>query len=90
MPRSRSPAAEIPHTWDIEHWPDFVYPHTPQRARYLVRTYRDELTRDGVMARVGRELVFFGSRYARWLEKRAANVPGYVPAPNRPRPAAAA
>lgn len=87
MSRSRSVAAEVPHSWDMENWPDFVYPHKTQRARYLVRTYRDELMRDGVMARVGRELVFFGARYVRWLEKHAANVPDYQIAPNRQEPA---
>lgn len=86
MSRSRSNTAEVPHSWDMENWPDFVYPGSPSRARYVVRTYRDELIREGVMARVGRELVFFGARYIRWLEKRASDVPGYVPAPNREQP----
>ena len=83
--RTRSAAAEVPHSWDLENWPDFVYPHKPQRARYLVRTYRDEFLKEGVMARVGRELVFFGARYVRWLEKRSAKVPDYQPACNRER-----
>lgn len=83
--RSRSAALEVPHSWDVEHWPDHVYPGSASRARYIVRTHRDDLIREGVMARVGRELVFFGARYARWLEKRASEVPGYVAAPNRER-----
>jgi hypothetical protein len=88
--RTRSAAAECPHSWDVEHWPSDVYPHSGTRAKYLIRTYRDEFLREGVMSRVGRELVFLGARYAKWLEKRAAHVPDYVPAPNRVRAEAAA
>jgi len=70
--------AEIPHTWDFEHWPPHVYPHSAHRAKYLARAFRDDLIREGVMTRVGRELVFFGARYDRWLQKRRADVPGYT------------
>lgn len=87
--RSNS-AAELPHSWDLEGWPSTVFPGTTSRARYIVRTHRDELIREGALARVGRELVVFGARYVRWLEKRASEVPGYVPAPNREPPQAAA
>jgi hypothetical protein len=31
----------------------------------------------GAMVRVGREIVIVGQRYNRWLERQAANVPGY-------------
>ena len=87
MSKQRPADSSIPHSWDVEHWPQTVYPHSSHRARYLIRTYRDELLCEGAMSRVGRELVFLGARYSRWLEKRAAYVPGYVPAPNRERPA---
>jgi hypothetical protein len=83
MSRSKSAAAEIPHSWDLEHWPVDVYPHNGGRAKYLIRTYRDELLAAGVMCRVGRVLVFVGAKYARWLAKRAAHVADFVPAPNR-------
>lgn len=83
MSRSRSLAAEVPHSWDIEHWPDHVYPGSPSRGRYVIRAHKDDLIREGALARVGRELIVFGGRYVRWLEKRAASVPGYMPAPNR-------
>lgn len=84
MSRQRSATAGIiPHSWDVEHWPPTVYPHSGHRARYLIRAYRDELIREGVMSRVGRELVFLGARFNRWLEKRAAYVPGYEIAANR-------
>ena len=87
MSRQRSAAGSIPHSWDMEHWPVDVYPHSGGRAKYLVRTYRDELLHAGVMSRVGRELVFLGVRYTRWLEGRAVYVPDYVPPPNRKQPA---
>ncbi|MGH8228270.1 MAG: hypothetical protein ACREU3_10275 [Steroidobacteraceae bacterium] len=89
MPRQLSVRAEIPHSWDVEHWPAGVYPHSEGRARYLIRTYKDELLREGAMSRVGRELVFLGARYSRWLERRAAYVPDFEIAPNRPKKDAA-
>ena len=90
MSRSQSQATPIPHSWDLEGWPPSVFPGTTTRARYIIRTHKDELIREGALARVGRELVVFGARYVRWLEKRASGVPGYVPAPNREPPQAAA
>lgn len=72
------PAAEpAPHSWDIEHWPPSVYPHTTGRGRYVVRANRDSLIQAGALTRVGREIIVLGARYTRWLELQAANVPGY-------------
>lgn len=78
MPRRETNAEPAPHSWDIEHWPAAVYPHTSGRARYLVRSHRDELLVAGALSRVGRELIIIGAKYSRWLEKGASNVPGYV------------
>ena len=83
--RTVSTAAEAPHSWDLEHWPQNVYPHGKSRARYLVRAYRDELMTAGALVRVGRELVVIGDRYTRWLQLQAANVPGGVCNANRPQ-----
>ena len=83
MPRSRTPGADIPHSWDISSWPESVYPNSPSRGRYLIRKHKDDLLREGALCRVGKELVCIGARYARWLEKQAANVPDYEIAPNR-------
>ncbi len=83
MTRSHTQANQVPHSWDLENWPPAVFPSSTSRARYIIRTHKDELIREGALARVGRELVVFGARYVRWLEKRASEVPGYVPAPNR-------
>lgn len=83
MPR-KDPTAELPpHSWDLEHWPPGIYPHTETRARYIIRAHRDELLAAGALSRVGRELVVVGARYAAWLERRASNVADYEIAPNR-------
>ena len=82
-------AASIPHSWDFEHWPPSVYPHTASRARYILRTYRNEFEKQGILSRVGRELVIIGARYARWLELHTADVVGYEVPANRPPQAAA-
>jgi hypothetical protein len=78
---SNTGAFSVPHSWDLEHWPVDVYPHTESRARYLIRAYRDELTLAGALTRVGREIVVFGEGYSRFLEKRKAQVPGYITPP---------
>jgi hypothetical protein len=85
MPQRSQIAERVAHSWDLEHWPEHVYPHNTGRARYLVRVYKGELVAAGVLCRVGRELVFFGERYVRWLERRRADVPGYVIPPKRER-----
>jgi hypothetical protein len=84
MPKREPSAQPAPHSWDLEHWPPGVYPHTEGRARYVVRAHRDELLAAGAISRVGRELVVLGSRYARWLEGQSTRVPGYEIAANRP------
>ncbi|MDA8348304.1 MAG: hypothetical protein M0038_05805 [Pseudomonadota bacterium] len=62
-----------PHSWDLEHWPHEVYPHTESRARWLLRSHREEL-------------LVAGARYSNWLQRQASNVPGYQSNAN-PRPA---
>lgn len=77
-------AAElVPHSWDIEHWPAHVYPHTPNRGRYVVRAHRNELIDAGALIRVGRDLVVIGAPYTKFLAKRAEHVATYDIAPNR-------
>ena len=70
---------ELPHSWSLNTWPPSIYPHTRERAQYLVRAHSDSLTKAGALSRVGRELVVLGERYGRWLERQASNVPGFVP-----------
>lgn len=75
----------LPHSWPISDWPADVYPNTPKKARYLARSHKDELHREGALVRVGRELVFIGAPYSRWLQKKASRVPDYDCPANRPR-----
>ncbi len=82
MPRNRYP---VPHSWSLSTWPDDVWPHKTDRARYVVRANRSELLAAGAIARVGREVIVLGDRYSRWLERKSADVPGYEIAPNRSR-----
>ena len=79
----RISVASKPVCWDLEHWPPDIYPHTESRARYLVRAYRNDLILAGALTRVGRELVVFGEGYARFLQQKAVNVPGFTANPNR-------
>lgn len=88
MTRTVSTATTAPHSWDLEHWPPTVYPHTTCRARYLLRAQRLDLLRAGALVRVGRELVVIGDRYTRWLQTRAADVPEYQSNANSARSAA--
>jgi hypothetical protein len=90
MAAKNSQAERAPHSWAIDQWPATVYPHTPSRARYIVRANRDELIAARALSRVGRDLVVLGEGYARWLAKRVAKVEGFDIAPNTVRAAKAA
>ena len=89
MPRSsaQQSAQAAPHSWDLEHWPESVYPHTTSRARYLTRIHKHELIACGVLSRVGREFVFLGAPYTRWLQKQAMRAAKYDLAVNTGRSA---
>lgn len=76
--RTVSTAAQAPHSWDLEHWPQEVYPHSERRARYVLRAHRNDLLAAGAIVRVGRVLVVIGDRYTRWLQLQASNVPEYA------------
>jgi hypothetical protein len=87
MSGKSAPAQPIPHSWTIDTWPVGVYPGSPSRARYIFRMHREALLTQGAVARVGRDLVFFGSNYHKWLERQRSNVADFKIAPNA-RPAA--
>lgn len=78
--------SNVPHSWSVELWPPTVWPGSPSRGRYVTRAFRDALIAEGALARVGRELIVFGDRYTRFLQRRAVNVPGYEIAANRAAP----
>lgn len=75
--------ATIPHSWDVEHWPVHVYPHTTGRARYLLRMHRKDLLAARAIARIGREIVIIGAKYSRWLASQTKRVSRYEIPPNR-------
>jgi hypothetical protein len=86
MSRAATIRASIPHSWTIQGWPRDVYPNCESRARYIFRMHKDSLLAAGAVCRVGRDLVFFGSNYQRWLEKKRGDVAGYEIAPNKAPP----
>jgi len=89
MTKQRNPIAQpAPHSWAIESWPAFVYPHSPGKGRYLVRCNRTALVQAGALSRVGRDLVVLGAPFSRWLESQSNRVAGFEIAPNRPEVAA--
>jgi hypothetical protein len=88
MPKARAQAAaQAPHSWDLEHWPADVYPHTPGKGKYLVKSQREKLLEAGAITRVGRDLVVLGAPFTKFLESQASRVDGFQIAPNRERSA---
>lgn len=91
MSARKSPAAAAqlaPHSWSLDSWPSTVWPHSGERARYVVRTLKLELIDAGALTRVGKMLVFMGAGYTRFLQQRGAKVAKFDVAANRERPAA--
>ncbi len=86
---AKTAAERVPHSWGIEDWPASVYPNKPSRARYIVRSHRDELVAAGALTRVGRDLVVMGAGYSAWLAKQAGRVARFDIAPNATRGEAA-
>jgi hypothetical protein len=72
MPAGASP--EIPHSWSLSSWPASVWPNESARARWVLRSYRNELTAAGALSRSGKTLIVLGRGYARWLANRVAYV----------------
>ena len=82
--RDRSPATEAaPHSWDVDGWPAMVWPNDARRARYIIRTCKNELIAEGALSRVGRRFVVLGAPYTRWLQKNGARAAKFDIAPNR-------
>ncbi len=73
----------VPHSWAIRDWPSEIFPSSSDSARWLIRCRKPDLVAAGALVRIGRQLVVIGSRYARWLERQASEVPDFEIAPNR-------
>jgi hypothetical protein len=85
MPDNRnlsSAAQPAPHSWDLENWPAHVWPHSAQRARYLIRIWKRELIAARALCRVGRQFVLLGVGYSRWLQSHGTRAARYDIAPN--------
>jgi hypothetical protein len=68
MPRPKKQISQpVPHSWDFEHWPLHVWPHSERRAKYIFKSNRSALIEAGALTRVGRDLVVLGAPYATWL-----------------------
>jgi hypothetical protein len=75
-----SPVLPTPQSWSLKTWKEqapHVWPGDGTRARMLVRLHRAELTSFGALTRIGRELVFIGVGYQKWLASNTSRVPGY-------------
>jgi hypothetical protein len=84
MTKTRIPTAQpAPHSWALENWPLFVYPHSVSKGRYLCRSNRSALVAAGALTRVGRDLVVLGGPYTKWLESQTGRVDSFAIAPNR-------
>lgn len=73
----------IPHSWGLDNWPEWVYPNSPEKARYLVREQRAALVKAKALVRIGRNLVILGKQYEQWLQKQGDKVVGFEIAANR-------
>lgn len=61
-------------SWDFSTWPGDVWPNEAGRARWVVRSHRDELVAAGALARSGKTLIVLARGYERWLISRAGFV----------------
>ncbi|HEY2781991.1 MAG TPA: hypothetical protein VGI90_14505 [Steroidobacteraceae bacterium] len=80
----KSSTPTLPHSWDLRTWPEGVWPNSDEAARRLLRSHRAELQAAGALTRIGRNLVFMGAGYQKWLASQAPNVTQYDVPMNRP------
>jgi hypothetical protein len=82
MTKPRKHAAQpAPHSWAIESWPSSVYPGSPGKGRYLIRSNRTALIAAGAISRVGRDLVILGAPFSRFLESQIGRVENFATIP---------
>ena len=82
----KSSAVLLPHSWPMANWDTVaahVAPCSAKKAKYLYRMHRDELLAAGAVARIGRDIIFFGAQYEKFLKRGAARIPDYQIAANR-------
>jgi hypothetical protein len=82
-----NPRAPVPHSWDLKSWESqagHVWPHDESHARRVLRAHRAELYAAGALTRIGRNLVFLGPGYQRWLASNMRRVTELDVPMNRP------
>lgn len=78
----------LPFSWELAEWNEqaaHVWPHTTERARWLVKHHRADLIKHGVLSRIGRTLIVSGSGYANFLQAMQGRVEGFVVPMNQPQ-----
>jgi hypothetical protein len=75
--RKPPPAAVLPHSWMFSTWPPGVAPGDEARAKYLFRVFKRELIAAGAVSRVGRQIIFLGHGYARFLATQISRVDNF-------------
>ena len=81
-------AQQVPslqHSWSFDGWPEDVYPHTPERARYLFRHHKAELIAAGAVCRIGTKILFLGAGYSLWMASATAKMRGFEATVHRER-----
>jgi hypothetical protein len=76
----------LPFSWELKDWEQqapHVWPHTAERAKWLVKNHRADLIKYGVLSRIGHLLIISGSGYANFLQAMQGRVEGYVLPMNR-------
>lgn len=73
-----APSPAVAQSWDLSTWPPEIWPNDSKRAKWVLRSFRDELIAAGALARGGKGLIVLGRGYSRWLERRAAYVREYT------------
>lgn len=63
--------------WALKHWPEDVYPHSYDKARVLFYRHRASLLKARAVTRIGRDLVFDGANYRKWLQSHTKDVEGW-------------
>jgi hypothetical protein len=76
MAQKTTPAADL-QSWDLPTWPANIWPNSPKRAAWILRTHRSDLLECGALSRIGKRLVVLGPGYRRFLNRHIGDVVGF-------------
>lgn len=74
-------------SWSLRTWEQqapHVWPGNADLARKILRAHKAELHAAGALCRIGRELIFIGAGYQRWLSSNAHRVTEFDVPMNKP------